>query len=174
MRRGELALLALPRLVAAGTTRDLDSLALLAASSASTSTPLSGASEAGEVKLPGPPAACAGIAARSATSLEWLAWPCKAPGAEVVTTGGPRELWVRLDTPALWTALGPLSALDALKGQAVGALVALKLLWGGLLAASGPIEVAVRPPAGESLPAALSGSLALDVQWPLPGKAAAQ
>ena len=159
-----------PRLLAQGSTRDLESIAVLAASSAATSTPLAGANEAGEVTLPGPPPACAGLA----KGLEWLAWPCQPPGAEVVTTGGPRELWLRLDTPALWKALGPLSALDALRGQAVGTVVALKLLWGGLLAVSGPIEVAVRPPAAEGLPTALSGSLALDLQWPLPGKAAAQ
>jgi hypothetical protein len=163
-----------PRLVAQGTARDLDSLEVLAASGAATTTPLAGANEAGEVTLPGPPAACAGLATRDAKGLAWLSWPCRPPGPEVVTTGGPRELWVRLDTPALWKALAPISALDALKGQAVGTVVALKLLWGGLLAASGPIEVAVRPPAAEGLPAALAGSLALDVQWPLPGKAPAQ
>lgn len=159
-----------PRLVAQGTARDLGSLEVLAASGAATSTPLPGANEAGEVMLPGPPAACAGLA----KGLEWLAWPCRPPGPEVVTTGGPRELWLRLDTPALWKALGPISALDALKGQAVGTLVALKLLWGGLLAVSGPIELSLRPPAAAGLPAALTGSLALDLQWPLPGKAAAQ
>ena len=131
---------------------------------------LEGANEAGEVLLPGPPSACAG----AANGLEWLAWPCRRPGPEVVTTGGPRELWLRLDTPELWKALRPISALDALRGQAVGSLVALKLLWGGLLAVSGPIVLSVRPAAAEGLPATLSGSLALDLQWPLPGKAVAQ
>lgn len=84
--------------------------------------------------------------------------------------GGPRELSVRLDTPALWKALGPITALDALRGPAAGMLAAVKLLWGGLLAVSGPIELTVRPPEA-GLPPALEGSLELELAWPLPGKA---
>ena len=123
------------------------------------------------IALAGPPPACAG----SDAGLEWFAAPCRRPGPEVVKevlpAGGPTELWARLDTAALARALAPLTPLDALAGPTPGALLAVKLLWGGLLAGSGPVTAALRPPVAPAVP---PGSLELELRWPLPGKAAPQ
>lgn len=118
------------------------------------------------VALAGPPPACAGADA----GLEWFAAPCRRPGPEFSPAGGPTELSARLDAAAFARALAPLNPLDALAGPTAGTLLAVKLLWGGLLAGSGPVTAVVRPPVAP----APSGSLSLELRWPLSGKTAPQ
>jgi hypothetical protein len=98
----------------------------------------------------------------------WLSAPCAALPAHFNDPGGAKELATRFDPQALARALGPLSALDALRGPLAAGAFAGKLLWGELLARSGPIDFAARPsPLGDAPGTALAGALDLTFAWPL-------
>jgi hypothetical protein len=118
------------------------------------------AAEPEGARVPGLPA-CAGQREKTL----WLALPCRRVEPPPLE-GGPTELFLRLDAQALARSLAGVTPLDALHGQAGSALFGLKLLWGGLLARSGPVELRAAPPEGAAVP----GALLVDLRWPLSGK----
>jgi hypothetical protein len=92
--------------------------------------------------------------------------PCPAAAAGRLSPGSDPELLLsaQLDTAATAAALSKLSPLDALRSQTAAAALAAHLLWGRLLAHSGPIAVEGRRAPGRP------GAIALDLRWPLRGR----
>jgi hypothetical protein len=124
--------------------------------------PASIAAVEGGVALRSAPPLCL----RTRDGLVWLGAPCPPsapaqlpPGAEA----GP-SLDARLDTRALSSALSRLGPFDALRGDAAAGAYALHLLFGTLLAHSGPATLTASPDAAQPR------NLRLDLHWPLHGR----
>jgi hypothetical protein len=107
---------------------------------------------------------------RTRDGLVWLGAPCPQaapaqlpPGA----AGGP-SLDARLDTRALASALSRLSPFDALRGDAAAGAYAVRLLFGPLLAHSGPATLTAKPDPLQP------HNLRLELHWPLHGRARPQ
>jgi hypothetical protein len=105
------------------------------------------------------------LCAQEGSGAVWIASPCGPLPAHLAEAGGAKEIAARIDTQALARSLQPLSALDALRGSLSAGAFAMKLLWGELLARSGPIDVSARP-ASQPDPA-LANALDLTFAWPL-------
>jgi hypothetical protein len=116
----------------------------------------------GGVELEGAWPLC--LRAQAGTTLFGAPCPAGAPGR--LSPGSDPELLLsaQVDTAALAAALGKLSPLDALRSQAAAGALAAHLLWGSLLAHSGPIALEGRRAPGRP------GAIALDLRWPLRGR----
>jgi hypothetical protein len=103
---------------------------------------------------------------RTRDGLVWLGAPCPPAAPAQLPPGaaaGP-SLDVRLDARALSSSLSRLGPFDALRGDAAAGAYGLRLVFGALLAHSGPATLTASPDAREPR------HLRLDLHWPLHGR----
>ena len=104
-----------------------------------------------------------GLCLQSASGIISLGAPCPAAAPAPLAPGKDSDLLLdaRFNTATLAGELRTLSPIDALRGQAAAGAFAAQLLWGELLANSGPITAEGRRVASSP------GQIALTVRWPL-------
>jgi hypothetical protein len=99
------------------------------------------------------------LCVKSDAELSWFGTPCpEQPPADPRAPGGQAALEARLDTAVLDAALAKLTPVDALRGSAQAELYAARLLVGGLLRRSGPLQITGQPH---------KAGAGIELHWPL-------